>query len=64
MNETSLENLGENVRVQGGQAHGKMTDLVFDTTTGEFRTVTPNEPLRSQDMDVTEMTREGFALSI
>lgn len=62
MNERELENLGEKVRVQGGQGSGTMSELVFDPVTGEFRTIEPGEDVSDDEMNVTEMTDEGFAM--
>lgn len=53
--------LGKNVRIQGGQATGKMTDLVYDPITGTFKTCPVGNTPATSDMIVTEMTKEGFA---
>lgn len=58
---TSQERLGDEVRKQGGQGGSTMSELVFDPTTGEFRTSNPGESTSGDEMVVTEMTKEGFA---
>lgn len=62
MNERELENLGEKVRVQGGQGSGTMSGLVFDPVAGEFRIIEPGENVSGDEMDVTIMTQDGFAM--
>ncbi len=57
----NLEKMGEDIRVQGGQGTGDMTELVFNPLTGEFETRAPGSSLSSGEMNVTEMTDEGFA---
>jgi hypothetical protein len=39
-----------------------MSELVFDPVTGEFRTIEPGEDVSGDEMNVTEMTDEGFAM--
>ena len=58
----SLEKMGEDIRVQGGQGSGSMTELIFDNNTGEFVTRPKGEELNPNEMGVTDMTKEGFAL--
>ena len=53
--------MGEDIRVQGGQGTGKMTELVFNPDTGEFETRAEGSTPRPGEMNVTEMTDEGFA---
>jgi hypothetical protein len=57
----NLEQMGENIRVQGGQGSGDMTELVFNPLTGEFETRAQGSGLSDGEMNVTEMTDEGFA---
>ena len=57
----SQESLGEEVRKQGGQGGSTMSELVFDPVTGEFHTSQPGEKTGNNEMNVTEMTKEGFA---
>ena len=56
-----LKKMGEDIRVQGGQGTGKMTELVFNPDTGEFETRAEGSTPRPGEMNVTEMTDEGFA---
>ena len=53
--------MGEDIRVQGGQGTGKMTELVFNPDTGEFETRAEGSIPGPGEMNVTEMTDEGFA---
>ena len=57
----SLEEMGNDVRTQGGQGTGTMSELVFNPTTGEFETVAQGSAPSGSNMIVTEMTKEGFA---
>lgn len=57
----NLEKMGEDIRVQGGQGHGDMTELVFNPITGEFETRAPGSSLSTGEMNITDMTNEGFA---
>lgn len=57
----SFEKMGEDVRVQGGQGNGTMSELVFNPITGEFETVAPGSAPHGSEMIVTGMTKEGFA---
>lgn len=57
----SLEQMGNDVRVQGGQGTGTMSELVFNPATGEFETVAQGFAPSDSNMIVTEMTKEGFA---
>ena len=57
----SLEEMGNDVRTQGGQGTGTMSELVFNPTTGEFETVAQGSAPSGNNMIVTEMTKEGFA---
>lgn len=57
----SLEQMGNDVRVQGGQGTGTMSELVFNPATGEFETVAQGFTPSDSNMIVTEMTKEGFA---
>ena len=57
----SLEQMGNDVRTQGGQGTGTMSELVFNPTTGEFETVAQGTSTHGSEMIVTEMTKEGFA---
>lgn len=56
-----LEKMGEDIRVQGGQGSGTMTELVFNPLTGEFETKAEGTSVEEGEMNVTEMTKEGFA---
>ncbi|MBQ0029801.1 MAG: hypothetical protein KBT32_05125 [Bacteroidales bacterium] len=60
-----LNEIGEDVRIQGGQGTGSgtgtMSELVFNPTTGEFETVAQGST-QGDGMIVTDMTSEGFAL--
>ena len=57
----SLEQMGNDARIQGGQGTGTMSVLVFNHTTGEFETVAKGSAPSGNNMIVTEMTKEGFA---
>ena len=57
----SLEQMGNDARIQGGQGTGTMSELVFNPTTGEFETVAQGSAPSGSNMIVTEMTQEGFA---
>lgn len=57
----SLEQMGNDARIQGGQGTGTMSELVFNPTTGEFETVAQGSAPSGNNMIVTEMTKEGFA---
>ncbi len=57
----SLEQMGKDVRTQGGQGTGTMSELVFNPSTGEFETVAQGTSTNGDNMIVTEMTKEGFA---
>lgn len=59
--EKSLKNLGKEVRTQGGQGTGTMSELVFNPETGEFETIARGEDTEGSEIIVTEMTKEGFA---
>lgn len=58
----SLEQMGNDVRTQGGQGTGTMSELVFNPLTGEFETVAQGSAPHDGQMIVTPMTEEGFAL--
>ena len=58
----SSEQLGEDVRVQGGQGSGAMTELIFDPITGEFVTKPEGSSTDGSEMNTTGMTRDGFYL--
>ena len=53
--------MGNDVRTQGGQGSGTMSELVFNPVTGEFETRAPGSGTVGEGMIVTEMTKEGFA---
>ena len=57
----SFEEMGNDVRTQGGQGTGTMSELVFNPATGEFETRSPGSGTSGDEMIVTEMTKEGFA---
>ena len=57
----SFEQMGNDVRTQGGQGTGTMSELVFNPSTGEFETVAQGTITNGEGMIVTEMTKEGFA---
>ena len=57
----SFEQMGNDVRTQGGQGSGTMSELVFNPATGEFETRAAGSETNGNEMIVTEMTREGFA---
>ena len=57
----SLEQMGNDARIQGGPGTGTMSELVFNPTTGEFETVAQGSAPSGNNMIVTEMTKEGFA---
>lgn len=57
----NLEKMGEDIRVQGGQGRGDMTELIFNPVTGEFETRAIGSSLSTGEMNVTDMTDEGFA---
>ena len=56
-----LSKMGEDIRVQGGQGSGDMTELVFDPVSGTFVTKKQGASTGRNEMNVTDMTREGFA---
>lgn len=58
----NLEQMGEDIRVQGGQGSGSMTELIFDPVTGEFVTKSQGANVGAGEMNVTDMTKEGFAM--
>ncbi len=61
MTNEELNQLGQEVRKQGGQGAAASTkDLVFDPVTGEFKQVSKTEAPASGEV-VTRMTEEGFA---
>ena len=57
----SLEQMGNDARIQGGQGTGTMSELVFNPTTREFETVAQGSAPSGSNMIATEMTKEGFA---
>ena len=59
--ERELNQLGENVRVQGGQGTGAMTELIYNEATGEFETKRVGSEISGARQNVTEMTHDGFA---
>ena len=60
MNENQLNNLAENVREEGYNPATSGTDLVYDSASGEFRTV-PRGYNPSSGETVTKFTEGGFA---
>lgn len=60
MNKTEFNDFGEAVRDQGKNQGNAMSDLVFDSSTGEFRQVPKGTKNGPGDV-VTEMTEGGFA---
>lgn len=58
----NLEQMGEDIRVQGGQGSGSMTELFFDQDSGEFVTKPKGSSVGAGKMNVTGMTEEGFAM--
>lgn len=62
MNDNELSALAEGVRDQGIKQEASMTQLVYDSQTGEFRQIARGtQPLTGEI--VTEMTENGFACS-
>lgn len=59
-----LEKVANDVRTQGGQGTGTMSELVFNPATGEFETVAQGSATSGSNMIVTEMTKEGFARTL
>ena len=59
----SLERMGEDIRVQGGQGTGRMTDLIFNEETGEWVTKPQGSEISDNETIVTDMTKTGFARS-
>lgn len=57
----SFEQMGNDVRTQGGQGTGTMSELVFNPETGEFETRAQGSSTNGNEVIVTEMTKEGFA---
>lgn len=57
----NLEKMGEDIRVQGGQGTGKMTDLIYNETTGEWETRAQGSQANDDESIVTDMTKDGFA---
>ena len=60
MNENQLNNLAENIREEGYNPATSGTDLVYDSASGEFRTV-PRGYCPSNGETVTKFTEGGFA---
>lgn len=60
MNENQLNNLAENIREEGYNPATSGTDLVYDSASGEFRTV-PRGYSPSNGETVTKFTEGGFA---
>ena len=60
MNENQLNNLAESVREEGYNPATSGTDLVYDSASGEFRTV-PRGYSPSNGETVTKFTEGGFA---
>ncbi len=60
MNQDQLNSLGEQVRNQEYHKESAGTDLVYDPSSGEFRTV-PRGHSPSQGETVTQFTEDGFA---
>lgn len=58
----SFEQMGNDVRTQGRQGTGRMSELFFNTTTGEFETRAEGSAANDGEIIVTEMTDDGFAL--
>lgn len=62
MNDNELSALADSVREQGLKQEASMTQLVYDSQTGEFRQITRGtQPLTGEI--VTDMTENGFACS-
>jgi hypothetical protein len=59
MNEQELERFGEQIKRQGENQGGTMTQLVYNPDTGEFEQVAKGSA-HVGDV-VTEMTEKGFA---
>ena len=59
MNEQELERFGEQIKRQGENQGGTMTQLVYNPGTGEFEQVARGSA-HGGDV-VTEMTEKGFA---
>lgn len=57
----NLEKMGEDIRVQGGLSSGKKTKLVFNPTKGEFEALSEDATLENGELNVTDMTNQGFA---
>lgn len=55
------EKMGEDIRIQSGKSPGTMTELVFNPEKVEFETRPQGTSLRSGELNVTEMTKEGWA---
>ena len=55
----SLEQMGNDARIQSGQGTGTMSELVFNPTTGEFETVAQGSAPSGSNMIVTEMTNNS-----
>ncbi|MBP5513380.1 MAG: hypothetical protein J6Y04_01175 [Bacteroidaceae bacterium] len=59
MNEQELERFGQQIKRQGENQGGTMTQLVYNPVTGEFEQVAKGQ---AHEGDVvTEMTEKGFA---
>jgi len=56
-----FQQMGEDIRVQGGQESGPMSQLIFNPETGEFLTRPEGEFVFPGEMNVTDMTDDGFA---
>lgn len=57
---SKLEQMCNDVRIQGGQGTSTMSELVFDPTTGEFNTIAQGSKTDDSNMVVTEMAMDGF----
>lgn len=58
------EKMGEDIRILNGQSTGTMTELVFNPLNGEFETRPQGSSLGTGELNVTEMSEEGFASNV
>ena len=63
MNNKQFEKMGEDIRIQGGQESGDMTELVYNEVTGEFEIKPQGSSTTGSETNVTAMTRDGFAFN-
>lgn len=63
MNNKELEEMGKEIRIQGGKEAGEMTELVFNNDTCEFEIKPQGSRTTDSETNVTAMSRDGFAFA-